>query len=98
MKLMGHERALGGSNSNPTPKGKCDEVEVQYPLALAKALIEASKSPAEHVCHVVKIRFLLITGALSVRDQTKNLWILEERRKARVCSLLFGTMGVLKEC
>jgi hypothetical protein len=92
------KRALGGSNSNPTPKGKCDEVEVQYPLALAKALIEASKSPAEHVCHVVKIRFLLITGALSVRDQTKSLWILEEGRKARVCPLLFGIMGVLEEC
>jgi hypothetical protein len=95
---MGMKRALGGSNSNPIPKGKCDEVEVQYPLALAKALIEASKSPAEHVCHVVKIRFLLISGALSVRDQTKNLWILEEGRKARVCSLLFGTMGVLEGC
>ncbi|KAE9374156.1 hypothetical protein N431DRAFT_404684 [Stipitochalara longipes BDJ] len=74
---------LGGSNSRPTPKGKCDEVEVQYPLALATALIEASKKPAEHVCHVVKIRFLFISGTFSVRDQNKSLWMLEEGRKAR---------------
>ena len=77
-------RTLGGSNSRPTPKGKCDEVEVQYPLALASALIEASKKPADHVCHVVKIRFLFISGTFSVRDQTKSLWMLEEGRKARV--------------
>jgi hypothetical protein len=61
-------------------------VEVQYPLTLAKALIEASKKPAEHVCHVVKIRFLFISGWFSVRDQGKHLWMLEEGRKARVCS------------
>jgi len=77
-------RTLGGSNSRPTPKGKCDEVEVQYPLALARALIEASKKPAEHVCHVVRIRFLFISGMFSVRDQNKSLWMLEEGRKARV--------------
>jgi hypothetical protein len=78
-------RTLGGSNSNPTPKGKGDEIEVQYPLTLASAVIEASKSPAEHVCHVVKIRFLFISRTFSVRDQGKSLWVLEEGRKARVC-------------
>jgi hypothetical protein len=63
-------------------------VEVQYPLALARALIEASKKPAEHVCHVVKTRFLFISGTFSVRDQKKSLWMLEEGRKARVCVYL----------
>jgi hypothetical protein len=40
------------------------------------------------VCHVVKIRFLFISGTFSVRDQKKSLWMLEEGRKARVCSHL----------
>ncbi len=78
-------RALGSSNTNPTPKGKFDEVEVQYPLTLARALIEASRTSAEHVCHVVKIRFLFISRPFSVRDQEKSLWLLKEGRKARVC-------------
>lgn len=89
-------RALGGSNTNPTPKGKCDEVEVQYPLTLARALIEASKTSAEHVCHVVKIRFLLISGMFSVRDQEKSLWLLKEGRKARVCLPIGLYIVVLK--
>lgn len=83
---MERRRALSGSNSHTIPKEKCDEVEVQYSLTLARALIKASKSPAEHVCHVVKIRFLFISGTFSVRNQSKSLWILEERRKAWVCS------------
>jgi hypothetical protein len=87
---MSMRRVLGGSNSNPTPRGKCDEVEVQYPLSLARVLVEASKRPAEHVCHVVKTRFLFISGTFSVRDQAKSLWILEEGRKARVCSQSAG--------
>ena len=67
-------------------------------MALAKAVIEASKSPAEHVCHVVKIRFLFISGTFSVRDQGKTLWMLEEGRKARVCwlSILVSCREVIR--
>lgn len=80
--------ALGGSNSNPTPAGKNDEVEVQYPLTAARALLAAGKlneqSGEGH--RVGKIRFLFISGTLSERNQTKPLWFLEEGRRARVSS------------
>jgi hypothetical protein len=34
-----------------------------------------------------KMRFLFISGTFSVRNQEKSLWVLEEGRKARVCTL-----------
>ena len=84
-------RTLGGSNSKPTPKGKNDEVEVQYPLALAKAMIGAAKGNSESG---VKIRLLFISGTLSERDQSKSLWFLEEGRKARVCLVPTGKYSI----
>ena len=76
--------ALGGSNSNPTPAGKNDEVEVQYPLAAARALLAAAKLSGEENDNG-KMRFLFISGTLSERNQSKSLWFLEEGRRARVC-------------
>lgn len=77
-------RALGGSNSNPTPSHMMDEVEVQYPLALANAIISSRSSGKSEEQETTKLRFLFISGTLSERDQSKNLWFLEQGRKARV--------------
>jgi hypothetical protein len=75
--------ALGGSATNPTPAGKNDEVEVQYPLAAARALLTAAKAGGEEG-REGKMRFLFISGTLSERNQSKSLWFLEEGRRARV--------------
>lgn len=75
--------ALGGSNSNPTPSEMMDEVEVQYPLALANALISSRTSGKSEEQDSSKLRFLFISGTLSERDQSKKLWFLEQGRKAR---------------
>lgn len=72
-------RALGGSNKNQTPSEKMDEVEVQYPLALAHACILANRGNEGW-----KMRFLFISGTLSEPDQGKKLWFLGDGRKARV--------------
>jgi nucleoside-diphosphate-sugar epimerase len=87
--------ALGGSNSNPTPTGKNDEVEVQYPLTAAKALLSAAKLREEGTGNT-KLRFLFISGTLSERNQSKSLWFLKEGRKARVSPTNEG--GHYSEC
>ena len=64
--------APGGSNSNLTPTEKCEEVEIQYPLAAARALLHARKlSERENVDRNEKVRFLFISGTLSERNQRK---------------------------
>lgn len=78
-------RTLGGSNSRPTPAGKCHEVEVEYALTTAHALLCASKTNLDTG---ESIRFLFISGIMSVRDQKKSLWMLEEGRKARVGNII----------
>jgi len=75
--------SLGGSNSNPTPSEKIDEVEVQYPLALANVLISSTKSKKDATNSSTRLRFLFISGTASERDQSKSLWFLEQGRKAR---------------
>ncbi|KAE8450178.1 hypothetical protein EG329_006959 [Mollisiaceae sp. DMI_Dod_QoI] len=75
--------SLGGSNSNPTPSEKMDEVEVQYPLALANVLISSRKSKKDAINSSTKMRFLFISGTASERDQSRSLWFLEQERKAR---------------
>ncbi|CZR59051.1 uncharacterized protein PAC_08943 [Phialocephala subalpina] len=75
--------ALGGSNSNPTPSEKMDELEVQYPLALANALLSTRDTGKENNESATKLRFLFISGTLSERDQSRKLWFLEQGRKAR---------------
>lgn len=77
-------RALGGSNSKQTPSEKMDEVEVQYPLALANALISSRKAAKESESSEARLRFLFVSGEFSERDQSKCLWFLEQGRKARV--------------
>ena len=91
---MGYSRALGGSNSKPTPKGKNDEVEVQYALACAKALLAAS--PA--VGGEGRVRFLFISGTMSERNQRKSLWFLEEGRKARVLYIQVSYIVCRADC
>jgi len=68
--------SLGGSNSKPTPKERCNEVEVQYPLACARAIL-ATHTGEE------KIRFLFVSGTLSVRNQEMALWLLSVERRSR---------------
>jgi hypothetical protein len=78
-----NNRALGGSATNPTPAGKCNEVEMEYPMTAAREVLKA-KDASRGVNE--KVRFLFISGILSVKDQKKRLWFLEEGRRARVSS------------
>ena len=75
--------ALGGSATNPTLAGKNDEVEVQYPLAAAKAFLATAKTGGVGE-EKEGVRFLFISGTLSERNQQKSLWFLKEGRRARV--------------
>ncbi|KUJ20052.1 uncharacterized protein LY89DRAFT_682855 [Mollisia scopiformis] len=67
-----------------------DEVEVQYPLALANVLISLRKAGGESKeGGGAQLRFLFVSGTFSERDQGRRLWFLEQGRMARVsCSLL----------
>jgi hypothetical protein len=58
-----------------------DEVEIEYPLALAKIL--ASLSASSPTNSKGKIRFLFISGTASSPNQNASLWFLSQGRKAR---------------
>ncbi|KAM3073479.1 hypothetical protein ACMFMG_004623 [Clarireedia jacksonii] len=72
--------ALGGSATNPTPAAKCLEVEVEYPMTAARELLKAKEATGSAD---EKVRFLFISGILSVKDQKRKLWFLKEGRRAR---------------
>ncbi|PQE21578.1 nucleoside-diphosphate-sugar epimerase protein [Rutstroemia sp. NJR-2017a WRK4] len=72
--------ALGGSATNPTPAGKCQEVEMEYPVTAVREVLRAKEATRGLNG---KVRFLFVSGILSVKDQKKRLWFLEEGRRAR---------------
>lgn len=53
-------------------------VEVEYPLAFAKAFATTLPSSTG------KFRYVHLGGALTERDQEKHLWYLQTARRARV--------------
>jgi hypothetical protein len=64
---------------------------MEYPMTAAREVLKA-KEATRGVNE--KVRFLFISGILSVKDQKKRLWFLEEGRRARVSSpFIFFTVA-----
>lgn len=60
-----------------TYDGKFD-VEVEYPTAFAKAILQGKKGGSE------RFRYVHLGGAFTVEDQEKTLWFLPTARRGRV--------------
>lgn len=54
------------------------EVEVEYPTAFAKAILQGRSGG--------KFRYVHLGGAFTEEDQEKSLWLLPTARRGRVCS------------
>jgi len=53
------------------------EVEVEYPAAFAKAILQGKRGG--------RFRYVHLGGAFTVEDQEKPLWLLKGGRRGRVC-------------
>jgi hypothetical protein len=62
------------------------DVEVDYPVAFAKAMMAHKKNE--------KFRFVHLGGAFTVEDQDKPLWFLEAARKGRVIKFHHRTQSL----
>ena len=53
------------------------EVEVEYPTAFAKAILQGKRGE--------RFRYVHLGGAFTEEDQEKSLWFLPAARRGRVC-------------
>jgi len=58
-------------------------VDFEYPLAFQESFVQVLEKSPERP----KFRFVLLSGKFVIRDQDKNLWLLEKPRKLKVCQI-----------